>query len=77
MLLEPEKAELKMTELMKRIRDICNALIPPDFRFSELPDALCQLCLDFGKKTGIDCRAEIDTNIKLDFLSYGKKTSNL
>jgi len=72
-LLEPEKALLKMTELMKKTRDICNNLIPPDFRFSELPDALRQLCLDFGKRTGIDCRAEIDANIKLEFLSMEKR----
>jgi len=72
-LLEPEKAELKMTELMKKTRDICISLIPPDFRFSELPDALRQLCHDFGKRTGIDCRAEIDTHIKLEFLSMEKR----
>jgi len=72
-LLEPEKAELKMSELMKKTRDICNDLIPPDFRFSELPDALRKLCHDFGKRTGIDCRAEIDTHIKLEFLSMEKR----
>jgi len=72
-LLEPEKAELKMSELMKRTRDICNDLIPPDFRFSELPDALRQLCLSFGKRTNIDCRVEIDENLKLDFLSMEKR----
>jgi len=72
-LLEPEKTDLKMTELMKKTRDICNDLIPPDFRFSELPDALRQLCLSFGKRTGIDCRAEIDGDIKLDFLSMEKR----
>ena len=62
-----------MAELIKKTRDMCNSLVPPDFRFSELPDALRQLCLDFGKKTGIDCRAEIDGNIKLEFLSMEKK----
>ena len=72
-LLEPEKAELKIAELMKKTRDICNCLVPPDFRFSELPDALRQLCLDFGKRTGIDCHAEIDANIKLEFLSMEKR----
>ena len=71
-LLEPEKAELKMAQLMKKTRDICNDLIPPGFRFSELPDALRQLCLDFGKRTGIDCRAEIDANIRLEFLTMEK-----
>jgi len=72
-LLEPEKAELKISELMKRTRDICNDLIPPDFRFGELPDALRQLCLSFGKRTGIDCRAEIDGSLNLEFLSMEKR----
>ena len=72
-LLEPEKAELKMSELMKKTRDICNSLIPPDFRFGELPDALRMLCLDFGERTKIECRAEIDENLKLDFLSLEKR----
>ena len=73
LLLEPEKTTLKMTELMKKTRDICNSLIPPDFRFSELPDALRKLCHDFSKKTGIDCRAEIDGEINLDSLSMEKR----
>ena len=62
-----------MADLIRTTRDICNGLIPPDFRFSELPDALRQLCIDFGKKTGIDCRAEIDGNIKLDSLTMEKR----
>jgi len=72
-LLEPEKATLKMSELMKKTRDICNSLIPPDFRFCELPDALRKLCHDFGERTGIDCRAEIDGEIDLEFLSMEKR----
>ena len=62
-----------MADLIRKTRNICNNLIPPDFRFSELPDALKQLCLDFGGKTGIDCRAETDGNIKLEFLTMEKK----
>jgi signal transduction histidine kinase len=62
-----------MAGLIRKTRDICNGLIPPDFRFSELPDALRQLCLDFGEKTGIDCRAEIEGNVKLEFLTMEKK----
>ena len=62
-----------LTDLIRKTRDICNSLIPPDFRFSELPDALRQLCLDFGEKTGIDCRAEINQNIKLEFLTMEKR----
>ena len=62
-----------IAELIRKTRDICNSLIPPDFRFSELPDALLRLCHDFGEKTGINCRAEIDGNIKLEFLSIEKR----
>jgi signal transduction histidine kinase len=62
-----------MSELIRKARDMCNSLIPPDFRFSELPDALRQLCINFGAKTGIDCRAEIDGDIKLEFLTMEKR----
>jgi signal transduction histidine kinase len=62
-----------MAGLIRKTRDMCNNLIPPDFRFSELPDALRQLCLDFGEKTGIDCRAEIEGDIKLEFLTMEKR----
>jgi signal transduction histidine kinase len=62
-----------MTDLIRKTQDICNDLIPPDFRFSELPDAVRQLCFDFGERTGIDCRAEIDDNIKLGFLTMEKR----
>jgi len=62
-----------MADLIRKTRDICYSLIPPDFRFSELPDALRQLCLNFNNKTGIDCRAEIDGNIKLEFLTMEKR----
>ena len=68
-----DKTVPMMADLIRKTRDMCNDLIPPDFRFSELPDALRQLCLDFGEKTGIDCRAEIDGNIKLDFLTMEKR----
>jgi len=68
-----EETTPKMADLIRKTRDICNSLIPPDFRFSELPDALRQLCHDFAERTGIECRAEIDPLIKLDFLIMEKK----
>jgi signal transduction histidine kinase len=43
----------------RRIRTICDGLVPPDFRYQDLPGALRQLCGDFGKRTGIDCRLSI------------------
>ena len=42
------------SDLICKVRDICDYLVPPDFRFLGLPDALRRLCLDFGKRTGID-----------------------
>jgi len=62
-----------MAGLMRKTRDICKGLIPPDFRHRELPDALRQLCLDFGEETGIDCRAEIDGDLGLDPLPLEKR----
>jgi len=67
------KAVSMTAGLVRKARDICNDLIPPDFRHSELPDALRLLCLDFGAKTGIDCRAEIDGDVRLEFLALEKR----
>jgi signal transduction histidine kinase len=55
--------------LIRKVRDICDYLVPPDFRFQGLPDALRRLCLDFGKRTGIDCRIDVTEDIKTDFLT--------
>jgi len=62
-----------MADLIRKTRDMCNDLVPPDFRFSELPDALRRLCHETSLKTGIDCHAEIDENVKLDFLTMEKR----
>ena len=62
-----------MADIIRKTRDICTDLIPPDFRFSALPDALRQMCHVFGEKTGIDCRAEIDEGVNLDFLPMEKR----
>ena len=59
--------------LICKVRDICDYLVPPDFRFLGLPDALRRLCLDFGKRTGIDCRIDITGDIKQDFLDEEKQ----
>jgi signal transduction histidine kinase len=55
------------------VRDICDYLVPPDFRFQGLPDALRRLCLDFGKRTGIDCRIKIKENAGIGFLNEEKQ----
>jgi signal transduction histidine kinase len=59
--------------LIRKVRDICDYLVPPDFRFQGLPDALRRLCLDFGKRTGIDCRIDITEDIKIDSLDEEKQ----
>jgi signal transduction histidine kinase len=51
--------------LMSRVREICDGLVPPDFRFQGLPDALRRLCYDFGGRTGIDCRIDVAENLRL------------
>ena len=75
--LEREKlcgeAAASQSGLIRRVRDICDYLVPPDFRFQGLPDALRQLCFDFGKRTGIDCRIDIKENVSLDFLNGEKQ----
>jgi signal transduction histidine kinase len=51
---------LSQEALTGRIRDICDGLFPPDFRYQGLPDALGRLCRDFGTRTGIDCRLTLE-----------------
>jgi len=67
------EAAALQTELIGKVRNICDYLVPPDFRFQGLPDALRRHCMDFGKRTGLDCRINIDENIKLDFLDEEKQ----
>ena len=43
-------------ELMRRVRDICDTLIPPDFHRRGLGDALRRLCYNFRQRTGVECQ---------------------
>jgi signal transduction histidine kinase len=56
-------------ELMKRIRAICDALIPPDFERRGLPGALRSLCYNFQERTGIECALTVQEDLRLDPLS--------
>ena len=67
-----EAAALQST-LIRRVRDICDNLVPPDFRIAGLKDAVRRLCLDLGKRSGIDCHAEIKDNVQLGFLGEEKQ----
>ena len=55
-----EEASSLQSNLIRKVRSICEYLVPPDFRHHGLPNALRHLCIDFGEKTGIDCRVDID-----------------
>jgi signal transduction histidine kinase len=59
--------------LIHKVRDICDFLVPPDFRFQGIDSALRRLCMDYGKRTGIDCRIDIAENLKLKDLSEEKQ----
>ena len=48
------------TELITKVRDICEYLVPPDFRIQGLPNALRNLCLTVGIRAKIDCRMVIE-----------------
>ncbi|MCL2442638.1 MAG: sensor histidine kinase [Treponema sp.] len=61
------------SDLIGKVRIICDGLVPPDFRFQGLPDALRRHCHDFGKRTGLDCRINIEEDAKLDFLDEEKQ----
>jgi signal transduction histidine kinase len=59
--------------LMKRLRNICYYLVPPDFRLQGIGDALRLLCANFGEKTGIDCLASISKTPALDIMDTEKQ----
>ena len=67
------EAVLLHSTLATRVRDICDNLAPPDFSLSGLAASLRQLCLDFSKRTGIDCRMDIAENTKADFIDREKQ----
>jgi two-component system NarL family sensor kinase len=51
--------------LSARIREICFNLMPPDFTRLSLRDSLAGLCLNFTKRTGIECVPALEEH--LDF----------
>jgi len=56
-------------ELMRRIRSICENLIPPDFQRRGLADSLGSLCANFQQRTGIDCPLTIQKDLSLNSLN--------
>jgi two-component system NarL family sensor kinase len=57
---------IRQKELVsRRIREICMELMPPDFTRLSLKDSLAGLCVQFTRRTGIECLPSIDRD--LDF----------
>ena len=67
------EAAASHSALIHKVRDICDYLVPPDFRFQGIETALRRLCLDYGKRTGIDCRVDIAENLNLGRLGEEKQ----
>jgi len=51
--------------LMRRLRVICDNLVPPDFQRRGLADTLESLCYNFRQRTGIECQLTIQKNLDL------------
>jgi signal transduction histidine kinase len=51
-----------LSALIRKVRDVCEYLIPPDFSICSMQDALRRLCFEFSKRANIDCRISITEN---------------
>ena len=51
------------------IRSICINLMPPDFSRLSLKDSLALLCVQFSKRSGIECACSIDENLDYSKIS--------
>jgi signal transduction histidine kinase len=60
-------------ELIIRVRDICDNLIPPDFQFGHLQGSLQKLCYSFEERTKIECHVTIQENLQLGSLDLDKE----
>jgi signal transduction histidine kinase len=60
-------------ELMRRVRGICDNLIPPDFRQRKPADTLGSFCYDFQRRTGIACQLTIQKDLCLDSLNPSRQ----
>jgi two-component system NarL family sensor kinase len=55
----------------RRIREICLELMPPDFTRLSLGDSLAGLCLQFSRRTGMECLPSIDKEADFSRLNPG------
>ena len=71
-LLRMSESDNSLSALIRRIinrtREICIALMPPDFSRLALTDSLIQLCSDFEKRSSAECRALIAEDFFADRL---------
>jgi len=71
-LLQMSEASSSSSELTRKImektREICISMMPPDFSRLALADSLKQLCVDFEKRTSIECRPIITEDFRADLL---------
>jgi signal transduction histidine kinase len=65
---DPALSELAL-KILDRTREICRTLMPPDFSRLAFTDSLIQLCADFEKNMGVECRPIIDKNFTVGRLS--------
>ncbi|MDR2096262.1 MAG: sensor histidine kinase [Treponema sp.] len=68
-----EEVLKEQRELIRRVRTICDALIPPDFGRRGLLGALRSLCYDFAQRTGIKCDLTVQEGLRLDPLDADKQ----
>ncbi|MDR2375165.1 MAG: histidine kinase [Treponema sp.] len=62
-------ALIRRQELVsRRIREICLELMPPDFTRLSLKDSLTGLCLQFARRTGLECVPSIDRDVDFSHL---------
>ena len=60
-------------EIMQRIREICNSLIPPSFKHRGLDNALRSLCSDFQQRSEIECLVSVEEGLKLGALDTDRQ----
>jgi signal transduction histidine kinase len=71
-----EAASVQST-LIRKVRDVCEYLIPPDFNICSLQDALRRLCFEFGKRANLDCRISITENTAVSSIASLNKEKQL
>jgi signal transduction histidine kinase len=55
--------------IINRLKDLCNGLLPPDLHNLGLPDVLRRLGAEFAKQTGIECRVSVEEKLSIQPLS--------